>query len=193
MGKPNHVDLSNGEFIVGRNCRITVVGTSGSGKTTLARQLYQRLALTHIELDALHWLPGWQEAPLELLRSRVQGAVASGSWTIDGNYSKVRDLVLSRADTLIWLDYSLAMIMGRVVRRTLKRTLTREKLWGGNREGLRQAFLSRDSIIWWALTTYKRRRSDYLKMLASPAYAHLTILHFHSPRQTRRWLEKLPK
>lgn len=193
MIKPGHIDLSKGEFVMGQNCRIYVVGTSGSGKTTLARRLAQRLGVTHIEIDALHWQPNWQEAPLELFRSRLQVAVAGDSWTLDGNYSKARDLVISRADTLIWLDYSLGVIMGRVIRRTLKRTLTREELWSGNRESLRQSFLSRNSIIWWALTSYQRRRDEYHRLLGSPAFAHLTILHFHSPRQTRRWLEKLLK
>ena len=36
--------------------RVAVVGTSGSGKTTLARNLAQRLAITHVELDAIQKL-----------------------------------------------------------------------------------------------------------------------------------------
>src|SRR6476659_9383882 len=48
--------------------RIAVVGTSGSGKTTLARQLSGRLGLAHVELDALHWDPGWAPTPAEVFR-----------------------------------------------------------------------------------------------------------------------------
>ena len=41
--------------------RTVVVGTSCSGKTTFARQLAARLGAPHIELDAFHWLPHWQQ------------------------------------------------------------------------------------------------------------------------------------
>ncbi|MFZ1462777.1 MAG: AAA family ATPase, partial [Anaerolineae bacterium] len=64
--------------------RISVVGTSGSGKTTLARDLAQRMGVAHIELDALHWEPNWQEAPLDVFRARVAAAVAAETWAADG-------------------------------------------------------------------------------------------------------------
>ena len=130
--------------------RISVVGTSGSGKTTLARQISQRLAIPHVELDALHHEPDWQEAPIDVFRKRVEQSLSSDSWVVDGNYSKVRDIVWSRADTVVWLDYSLPVIMTRLLRRTWRRVVAQEELWSGNRETWRQTF-SRDSILLWAL------------------------------------------
>lgn len=185
--------LSRGpEFSVERNRRIQVVGTSGSGKTTLAGDLARRLQVPHIELDALHWEPNWTEATLEVFRERVQQALSAEGWTVDGNYSKARDLILSRIDTLIWLDYSLPLVMSRVTRRTLHRVFTRKELWSGNRESFRTSFFSRDSIIWWAFSTYRRRKKEYAEMLARPEYDHLTLLHFRSPAETQRWLNSLP-
>ena len=55
--------------------RIVVVGTSGSGKTTLAREVARRLALPHVEIDALHWGPNWTEPPVELFRQRAVRAI----------------------------------------------------------------------------------------------------------------------
>jgi DNA-binding CsgD family transcriptional regulator len=55
--------------------RIAVVGVTGSGKTTLARELSRRLALPHVELDALYWGPGWMPAPRALFRERVSEAL----------------------------------------------------------------------------------------------------------------------
>ena len=49
--------------------RISIIGTSGCGKTTLARQLCQRLAIPHIELDALHWEANWTEVPTNFIES----------------------------------------------------------------------------------------------------------------------------
>ena len=39
--------------------RISIRGTTGSGKSTLAKALAKKLDLQHIEIDALHHLPGW--------------------------------------------------------------------------------------------------------------------------------------
>ena len=85
--------------------RIAVVGTSGSGKTTVARELARRLGVPHVELDALFHGPGWTETPVEEFRRRVASTTEGSGWVMDGNYeSSLGDLVLERADTVVWLD-----------------------------------------------------------------------------------------
>jgi len=170
-----------------------VVGTSGSGKTTLARQLSGRLGLAHVELDALHWEPGWAPTPAAVFRQRAAAALCGGTWVVDGNYPEVRDLIWGRADTIVWLDYRLALIMWRLTLRTFRRVATREVLWNGNRErDLSAHFFSRDSIFLWALRTYQLQRREYPVLLASPAYAHLRVVRLPSPRATNVWLASLP-
>lgn len=171
--------------------RIVVVGTTGSGKTTLARTLAQRLNAPHVELDALHWEPDWQPASPATFRERTAQALAGEDWIVDGNYSRVRDITWDRADTLVWLDYALPLILARLTRRTILRLATRVELWNGNRERLRATLLTRDSILVWALTTYRRHKRDYARLLAQPEYAHLTVVRLCSPRATRRWLAGL--
>jgi hypothetical protein len=61
-------------------------------------------------------------------------AVAAPAWVVDGNYSVVRDLVWDRADAVVWLDLPRRLVMRRVILRTLRRAVTREALWNGNRE-----------------------------------------------------------
>lgn len=170
--------------------RIVVVGTTGSGKTTLARALAERLGRPHVELDALHWEPNWQMAPVDVFRERVVEALNRPEWIVDGNYGKVRDLVWARADTVVWLDYPLRVVLPRLLRRTATRVITREELWNGNREELRHA-LSRDSIILWALKTYRRRQREYPELFRQPEHAHLCVIRHRSPRDTERWLERL--
>ena len=117
-----------------------MIGVSGSGKTTLARRIARTLDLPHIELDALYWEANWQAASRPAFRRRVQKATAGRAWVVDGNYSQSRDIVWSRATHLVWLDYSLPLVMRRVLWRTLRRLVTRQEMWSGNRESLSNIF-----------------------------------------------------
>jgi adenylate kinase family enzyme len=174
--------------------RMCVVGTSGSGKTTLADTLARRLGVSHVELDALHWDPGWTPAATDVFRARIEAALeaARDGWVTDGNYSKVLDTLWSRADTLVWLDYSLPLVLWRVTKRTARRLGRREVLWNGNRETLRGLLFDKDSLIWWVLKTHIPRRKRALKLIAEPRYAHLTVHRFRTPAETANWLASIP-
>jgi adenylate kinase family enzyme len=142
--------------------RVVIMGTTGSGKSWLAERLAARLGLRIVELDALFWGPDWQPAPFELFRYRVECETRDGDWIVVGNYSQVRDLVWRDADTLVWLDLPLGVVMTQLLRRTVRRIATAEDLWGtGNRETVGNAFFSRDSILLWALKTHRRNRARF--------------------------------
>ena len=171
--------------------RVVVLGTAGSGKTTLARDLAQRLNVPHIELDALYWGENWTATEKPVFRQRVERAIAQDGWALCGNYSSVRDLTLARADTAVWLDYPMSVVFTRVLRRCLRRAITRERLWAGNRESLRLTFLSRDSLLLWVVETWRRHRREYPRLLRSQPCRHLRVLRFRSPRETDAWLSRL--
>lgn len=197
QGSPGGNAHTRGEYEMERNgdlggCRrIVVVGSTSAGKTWMARLLAQRLGLPHTELDALYWEPNWTPAATERFRARVIETLSGDAWVVDGNYSPVRDVVWQRACTLIWLDYSLPLILWRLLRRTLRRTAGRELLWNGNRESWRSQFLSRDSLFVWVLQTYRRRRREYPRFLMQPEYAHLHVVHLRSPQAAEAWLLRL--
>jgi len=168
--------------------RIMVVGTSCSGKTTLARAIAEAVGIPHVELDALHWGPGWSECPVDRFREAVREKVAGERWVVDGNYAKARDIVLARATDAIWLNYSLPVIFGRALHRTARRVVCREELFGGNRETFRNAFLSRDSIPWWVLRTYRRRRLEYRELFDCGDGARVRLVELNGPEEADEML-----
>jgi adenylate kinase family enzyme len=170
--------------------RISVTGTAGSGKSTLARELAGLLQVPHLELDSVFHQPEWTPLPRDEFRARVERFAAQDGWVTDGNYSSVQDLVWQRADTVAWLDLPRRLVMRRLLWRTVRRVMTREELWNGNRERWR-AFFSLDperSILVWAWTTHARNRARYLAASQDPANAHLTFVRLTSPRAVRRFL-----
>jgi len=170
--------------------RLVVIGVSGSGKTTFAGQVARKLSLPHIELDALYWEPDWQASSRPVFRGRVQAATAADTWVVDGNYSQSHDIVWSRASHIVWLDYGLLTIMRRVTWRTLRRLFSQQELWNGNRESLRGIF-GRNSIVWYAFTSYRRHRVRYAALLASREFNHLKVRRFGSPKEASAWLQSL--
>jgi adenylate kinase family enzyme len=170
--------------------RISVVGTSGSGKSTLSRWLAQHRNLQHIELDALFHGPNWTTATDEEFTAKVEQALAGDHWVVDGNYSRVRPLIQSRIDTLIWLDYPHWVPLNRIIRRTFWRALTQQKLWNGNVERW-NTFLTKDGMIYWVWTSHHRRKSQTLEDIAAGLYQEKTIIRLQSPRQTRAFMKGL--
>jgi adenylate kinase family enzyme len=162
--------------------RINVVGTSGSGKTTFARELAELLNLPCYEMDQLFWKSDWRESSDDELLRKVYEVTSRPRWVLDGNYTRTIPIKWKQVQLVIWLDLSLVQTVLRVTKRTIKRSLTRKEIWPGtgNRESLRKAFLSKDSIIWWAITTYRDNRKKYSSIISSPAYSHICFIRLNS-------------
>ena len=170
--------------------RVSVVGNSGSGKSTVARELARVLGVRHLELDSVFHQPGWVPLPEHEFRSVVATAAAEDRWVMDGNYSAVRPLVWARADTVVWLDLPRWTVMRQVIWRTLRRAATRQELWNGNREPLRNFLTWRpeESIISWAWHNHGKYRDRYAAAAADPANAHLTFVRLASRLDIARFL-----
>jgi adenylate kinase family enzyme len=175
--------------------RIAVVGTSGCGKTTLAKRLAAALRVPCVELDALHWDPGWQALSLtdpdEFVR-RVRDAVAAESWVVDGNYGLTREMVWGRATDLIWLDYDRPLIMYRVITRSVARALDQRELWAGNTENWR-TWIRPSHPIRWAWSTWRRRRLEFAELLGQPEFSHLRVWRLRQPREATRLVDELAR
>ena len=170
--------------------KIAVIGTSGSGKTTVARELARRLGVPHVELDALYHGPGWSETPPEEFRRRVAAATEADGWVVDGNYdSKLGELVLERADTVVWLDLPLRVALARVTRRTVRRIRTGEELWSGNRESWRGGFLGWESMFVWTIRSHLRNRRARAERLAQ--HPSLRVVRLRSAREVERYLSEV--
>jgi adenylate kinase family enzyme len=171
---------------------IAVLGPTGSGKTTLARAIGHARGLPVIELDSLFHGPNWTPASAYQFRAEVAQQLFAhpAGWVTDGNYSQVRDLILVRADTVIWLQLPFFTVHWRVWRRTLRRLVTRERLWNNNRESWRKTFLSKDSLLLWSITSWKPHRHA-ISAVANDFGIKGQVVILRSPRQVTAFLAGL--
>lgn len=171
--------------------RIYVVGASGSGKTTIARQLAHVLDVPYLELDSVFHQPGWEQLPVPEFQETVSQAVKEDGWVIDGNYSAVRDIIWARVDTIVWFDLPRATVMRQIVWRTLRRAVTREELWNGNREPWQNFFswAPEKSVISWAWHTHPEYYARYLAAEGDPANSHIRFVRLKNRDDARRLVE----
>ena len=173
--------------------RVSVVGPSGSGKTTVATRISGLLGLPHLELDAVHWQPNWTPLDRDALRAHVADFTDGERWVIDGNYSSVRDLITSKADTVVWLRYRRAIVMRRLVWRSVRRVVSGPTLWNGNTERWSDLVDVRDPehLIRWSWNSFPKLAERYGAEKGDARLSHLSWVVLRSPSDTERFLGTL--
>jgi hypothetical protein len=107
---------------------------------------------------------------------------------MDGNYGFCRDIIWARLQAVIWLDYSLALILWRLWWQTWRRVINKELLLGTNFDRYWPQFFSKDSLFLWALQAYRGHKRTYAGLISAPKFASLKAYHFKSQREMEAWL-----
>ncbi|MCH2179339.1 MAG: hypothetical protein MK106_11100 [Mariniblastus sp.] len=170
--------------------RVNVIGTSGSGKSTFSQALAELLELPYIEMDRLYWGPQWAETADEIFFPKVEAVTEQANWVLDGNYSQTTSIKWRQVQLVVWLDLSFYRTLCRVTGRCVKRSLKKTEIWPetGNRETLGKAFLSRESVILWAITSYWRNRRRYARVINAREYASIWFVRLRSPVEVDTFL-----
>lgn len=109
---------------------------------------------------------------------------------MDGNYSAVRDIIWRRSTAIVWLDYSFARVFSRALRRTVRRVVTGERLYAGNRETIGNALFDTEGILWWVVRTHRKRRREFPDLLRRPEYGDATVIQFRAPAEAEAFLAR---
>lgn len=143
--------------------RIWILGPPGSGKTTLGRLLSEEKDIPFFELDSYYWEENWNKVDEEEFREKVLNIISNNPmWLIEGQYSNIKDIVLQKVDTIICLDVSIYTVLKRVIKRSTKRILTKERLWSNNVENISMVF---GRFIPYILKNHNKNRLKNKKML----------------------------
>jgi adenylate kinase family enzyme len=151
----------------------------------LAAELARALALRHVEIDALHHGPNWESCGPVVLRARVLAAIEGDDWVTDSTYkTMLGDLVVQRADLLVWLDLPTPLVMWRLLRRTHVRNRDKIELWNGNVEpGWRTSL---GLLIWPALKSSFTNRREF-----PSRYTDVHMQRLRSDRDVRAFVQSI--
>lgn len=176
--------------------RIVVVGSSGSGKTTTARHLAALLDVPLLELDAVMHDGDWNATPDDEFQRRIAEFTSADRWVVDGNYTShgTHEVLWPKADTFVWLDPPRRVVMSRVIRRTLTRMITRERLWGGELTEPISNLYKRDpyeNIIVWAWTRFEPTRAKFEAAMTDGTWAHAGVYRIRSKYDSSRFINQI--
>lgn len=102
--------------------------------------------LPHFEADRFFWTESLEEAPD--FREKVRAAVAGEAWVFEGHFTKVKDLVLPRAEAVIWLKPPFPVVLWRFLKRG----------WSGPKRG---------GTLGWLLTHRAKSEADFREAIQS--------------------------
>ena len=163
--------------------RINVVGTSGSGKSTFSKRIAEKLNIPYIQLDELFWKPNWTESSDEELFPKLEKALSSNEWVLDGNYTRTIPVKWKRVQMVVYLDLPFHIVLYRIIKRSLIRAFKNEELWAGNRETIWKQLFTRDSIILWTLNTFHPNRERFEVNSKNPEYSSIKFVRLCSRKE----------
>lgn len=166
--------------------RVLFHGVTGSGKTSAAHAYAEATGVPEFSADDdIGWLPAWTGRPIEDQHRIAVDIAAQDRWVLDSAYSSWRHLIVTRAELIVFLDYPRWLSLNRLVRRTIRRVVTKEPVCNGNTETLRRA-LAEDSIIRWHFRTFSLKKDAISRIIADPSMP--PVLSFRRPRDLDAWI-----
>lgn len=166
--------------------RIAILGCSGTGKTTLARHLGTLLNLPVHHLDRYYWQAGWQAPDRDFFQQMHHQLCAGQQWIIDGNQILTQVERCTRADVIIFLDFSRHIYWWRILTRWVAfRNKQRPDLAPGCHDSLNRHFLA------YILNFQNTWRPIVLHNLEEQKKAGKTVIVLHTPHELTDLLKNL--
>jgi adenylate kinase family enzyme len=150
--------------------RVVIFGRAAAGKSSLARTLGEITGLPVIELDKVFWQSGLQPLPPDKWASVQNRLIQNSCWIMDGDLGPydVIDCRIQAADTIIFLDFPLAICAWRAIRRSRER-----------------------ADFWQWLIAYRRKYRPTLTQAFASHASTATLHRLSNPRAVERFIEDL--
>jgi hypothetical protein len=132
----------------------------------------------------------------QVFATRLGQAITPERWVFDGNLYSGSELVseietvLERATMVIWLNYSLPLVLWRCVKRNTVKGLE-EPTRRGQAASVIVMLLDSQSRLWRVSRYFHRQRRQYRLLLDTEKVRHLRIIEFRKPIEAEEFLRGL--
>ncbi|MFB7453470.1 adenylate kinase [Streptomyces sp. NPDC056194] len=167
--------------------KVAFFGPPASGKTTIAGKLAAQMGVAHTDLDEVLFTDAGV-LPLEEFRAAAEQITRGESWVVEGNFSKLADVVWHQADVLVWLDLPLWLVVWRITVRNLRQLSGLDTSAQARRLTWKRAFFGRRSLLRTAVRKYRRNRPRYVRQVAETAALGVCVVRLRGGREADAWL-----
>lgn len=170
--------------------RIAVIGRPGSGKSYFSTQLAKKTGLPLIHLDRIYHdlatkLEG--EELSQTMRTEIKEIVDQKRWLTDGNYGSSLDIRLPAADTIIYFEYPMWLVLYRLAKRRLMYV-------NRKREDMPDDWKERFNPRFYRSHVFGYKKSkwypDMMKLLNELSHDKQVVV-LHSPKEARQFLNSI--
>ncbi|GEM_PF-6975487 len=140
--------------------KVLIVGCAGAGKTTIGKKIATYTNTPFFSLDDFYWQPKWRKTPAKDFENNIKDILSLDSCIIDGLYPEVlRQLEIeSNYDfAILYIKTTKCKSIYRVIKRTILRILTKEKICNGNVEKVSN-LIGKSNIILYSIRTFKKTK-----------------------------------
>lgn len=120
--------------------RVLVVGCPGGGIAALGQAISERLRIPLIDMEEAYWRSGALPPSDPEWRARIGDWAAREHWVMAGSAPASLELLVGRADWLVFVDLSMAVCLFRAVKNLTKRPI--------DVEGARRSYMRLLRFIW---------------------------------------------
>ena len=160
--------------------RIIILGSPGSGKSTFARKLQTITGLPLIHLDNVWWKEDRTHISREEFDMELDSILRTGSWMLDGDYSRTYEVRVRACDTVFFLDFSEDECMSGITERI-----------GRERPDIPWTESTLDPELVRLVASYQRENRPVIYSLLEK-YPEKKAIIFRTRSQADSWLAEMP-
>ena len=97
--------------------KIAIIGGPGTGKTTLSKKLSSILSISYFSIDNIKFNKNWIPRSRKDVDNEIYKIINTDKWIIEGNHLRNLEIILSKADIVIFLDFPLRLQLFGIFRR----------------------------------------------------------------------------
>lgn len=97
--------------------KIAIIGGPGTGKSTLGKKISNILFIPCFSIDNIKFYKNWIPKKRKYIDDEIHKIINTDKWIIEGNHLRNLEIILEKADMVVFLDFPLRLQLFGIFKR----------------------------------------------------------------------------